>query len=142
MSNFARVVNSVAVDISSDPAANVHPIVAAEFISVPDEVSVGWLLVDGDWKEPGPQPTPSPSVPSEVTNAQAREALIRSNISIASVGALIQEITDPVEREIAYTQWEYRNIIPRSAQLVESLTEGMCMTTEQVDDLFRLAATL
>ena len=81
-------------------------------------------------------------VPTEVSNAQAREALIRSGIPIASVDAAIAAIADPVEREIAVTQWEYRSTIRRDAELVTSMAGAMGLSSEQVDDLFRLAATL
>jgi hypothetical protein len=78
----------------------------------------------------------------EVSNAQAREALIRSGISISSVDAALAAITDPVEREVAVTQWEYRSMIRRDAELVVSMAGAMNLTPAQVDDLFRLAATL
>lgn len=85
---------------------------------------------------------PPDFVPLEVTNAQAREALIRSGIAIASVDSALSSIQDPVQRDIAVTQWEYRSTIRRDAELVASMSQAMGLTTEQVDDLFRLAATL
>jgi hypothetical protein len=99
-------------------------------------------VVDADTVTfPLPIPVPEP-VPSEVSNAQAREALIRSGISIASVNAALAAIADPVEREVAVTQWEYRTTIRRDAKLVVSMAGAMNLTPSQVDDLFRLAATL
>lgn len=86
-------------------------------------------------------PPPAP-VPEQVTNAQAREALIRSGITIASVDAAIQAIPDATEREIAHTQWEYRQTIRRGSELVVSLGHDLGLNAEQIDDLFRFAATL
>ena len=101
--------------------------------------SIGWLW---DGTALTPPPTMPVPVPSEVSNAQAREALIRSGISIASVNAALAAIPDPVEREVAVTQWEYRATIRRDAELVTSMAGAMNLTPAQVDDLFRLAATL
>jgi hypothetical protein len=101
--------------------------------------SIGWLW-DGETLTPPPVP-PAP-VPDSVDNAQARMALIRSGISIATVDATIQAIPDAVEREIAYTQWEYRGTIRRDSELLVSLGSAIGLTSEQIDDLFRLAATL
>jgi hypothetical protein len=82
------------------------------------------------------------AVPQSVDNAQARMALIKSGISIATVDAAIQAIPDAVERELAYAQWEYRATVRRDSELLVSLAGAIGLTNEQVDDLFRLAATL
>lgn len=52
MSNYARIINSVAVDVSADPSAQFHPQIAADFQLVPDEVKRGWVLNDGEWIAP------------------------------------------------------------------------------------------
>lgn len=104
-----------------------------------DTAAIGDLYADGAFRKPPAQPAP---VPQEVGNSQAREAMIRSGISIAAVDSAIQAIADPIEKELAYTQWEYRTTIPRSASLVKSLGAGLGLTEEKIDDLFRLAATL
>ena len=101
--------------------------------------SIGWLW-DGETLTPPPAP-PVP-VPDSVDNAQARMALIKSGISIVTVDAAIQAIPDATERELAYAQWEYRGTIRRDSELLVSLAGAIGLTSEQVDDLFRLAATL
>lgn len=60
MTNYARIINDVAVDVSNNPAEQFHPSIAAEFQPVPDEVRQGWRLVDGVWHAPEPQPGPAP----------------------------------------------------------------------------------
>jgi hypothetical protein len=110
-------------------------------VDYPFTVLGAYTLSNDDSLAPTPAPSPEP-VPSEVSNAQAREALIRSGISISSVDAALAAITDPVEREVAVTQWEYRSTIRRDAELVVSMAGAMNLTPAQVDDLFRLAATL
>ena len=63
MTNFARIINKVAVDVSSNPAEEFHPDIAAEFQPVPDEVQVGWVRnEDGEWEAPAPSPEPVPQV--------------------------------------------------------------------------------
>jgi hypothetical protein len=109
------------------------------WLECPEGVGIGWTF-DGDTPIP-PAPQPE-SVHDSVDNAQVRLALIKSGISIATVDAAIAAIEDQVEREIAYTQWEYRATIRRDSELLVSLSSAIGLTSEQVDDLFRLAATL
>lgn len=52
MTNFARIIDGVAIDVSDDPEAHFHPDIAAEFEEVPDTVQHGWRLVAGEWEEP------------------------------------------------------------------------------------------
>ena len=60
MANFARIINEIAVDVSTDPAHCFHPDIAREFVSVPDEVRPGWVRKDGQWSAPEPVPQPEP----------------------------------------------------------------------------------
>ena len=65
MTNYARVINDVAVDVSSAPAEQFHPDIAGQFEPVPDEVQVGWVRNEGgEWEAPAPTPEPEPT-PSE-----------------------------------------------------------------------------
>jgi hypothetical protein len=112
---------------------------AVGWIACQPEVAIGWLYDNGEFTAPPEQPGP---VPEAVDNAQAREALIRSGISIATVDAAIQLISDPTEREVAFTQWEYRDKIRRNASLVVSIAGSLGLSESQVDDLFRTASTL
>lgn len=130
---FAIIENGVVVNLAVADTA-----LADNWIQS-DTAAMGDIYSNGEFTTP---PAPQVPVPAEVTNAQARQALIHSGISIASVDALIQEIADPVEREIAFTQWEYGNMIRRNAELVVALSDDLGLTAEELDDLFRLAATL
>ena len=63
MTNFARVIDNVAVDVSADPENSFHPDIAAQFVSVPDNVQAGWRKgADGKWGAPAPAPEPVPQV--------------------------------------------------------------------------------
>lgn len=50
----ARVIDGVVIDVSTDPENHYHPLIAAEFVEVPDEVEIGWLLdpETGAWSAP------------------------------------------------------------------------------------------
>ncbi|MGO3562817.1 hypothetical protein [Pseudomonas helleri] len=62
MTNFARIINGVAVDVSVDPDNCFHPALANEFVEVPDQVTHGWTLNGGQWVAPAVSaPTPDES---------------------------------------------------------------------------------
>ena len=69
MANFARIIDNVAVDVSTEPALAFHQDIAAQFVEVPDEVQQGWLLVDGEWQAPPAPPEPEPVEPLTWANA-------------------------------------------------------------------------
>lgn len=62
MNNFARIIDAVAVDVSTDPGTHFHPELAAAFVAVPAEVERGWRLVDDEWTAPE---VPEPVEPEE-----------------------------------------------------------------------------
>lgn len=54
MANYARIISDVAVDVSSNPAEEFHPSIAAEFEPVPDNVENNWRRnpQTGGWSAP------------------------------------------------------------------------------------------
>ena len=53
MTNYARNINDVAVDVTTiDPTTIYYPTVAAEFIVVPADVQDGWLYDGSTWSAP------------------------------------------------------------------------------------------
>ena len=60
MTNYARIIDNVAVDVSGNPAEQFHPDIARDFEPVPDEVQAGWIRTDGQWSAPAPAPQPEP----------------------------------------------------------------------------------
>lgn len=69
MSKYARIVNGLAVDVCTDPKAQFHPLLAADFVQVPDGVLVGWTYDGKTWAAPAAVAQPAPSV-AEVGNLQ------------------------------------------------------------------------
>ena len=59
---YARIVNHTTVDVRTEPPEGFFaPEVAAEFVTVPDQVENGWQLVNGEWQAPAPpEPAPTP----------------------------------------------------------------------------------
>jgi hypothetical protein len=99
-------------------------------------------LVDGVWHEQWVlEPAPPVPVPQSVTMAQARLALLYANL-LQQVDAAIDAIPDAIQREAARVQWEYETVVSRSSDLVTGLGAALGLTDEQIDNLFRTAATL
>lgn len=59
MANYARIIDNVAVDVSTDPSTSFHPDLAREFVKVPDQVQPGWTTDGKAWSAPV-VPTPTP----------------------------------------------------------------------------------
>ena len=99
MTNFARIINEVAVDVSTDPINQFHPDIARDFEPVPNEVRPGWVRKDGQWSAPAPapQPEPEPTYP-KVTPVQFK-LLFTSPERVAIKAA---RATDPVVDDL----WE------------------------------------
>lgn len=60
MTNYARIIDNVAVDVCAEPSHCFHPDIAREFVPVPDEVQSGRVRTDGQWSAPAPTPQPEP----------------------------------------------------------------------------------
>ena len=69
MTNYARIINDVAVDVSTDPENHFHPDIAAQFVDVPDSVVQGSTRdATGVWHDPVvPEPEPTPVVYPQVS---------------------------------------------------------------------------
>lgn len=92
--------------------------------------TAGWVVA------PLPAPPP-PAVPSEVTMFQARAALLGAGL-LTAVDSAITDMGDPA----ATLAWEYATTVTRHGQLVAAVASIAGMTDEQLDDLFRNAATI
>lgn len=82
----------------------------------------------------------APPVPQQVTMRQARLALFGAGL-LAGVNAAIAGLPEP-DKSAATIEWEYAAVVERSSGLVPAMGAALGMTTQQLDDLFTLAATL
>lgn len=98
-----------------------------------------------EWFGPGVKPTeaeldalewPVVLVPAAVTPRQMRLALIAQGM-MPQVEAYVATLD-----EAATVEWEYATEVARDNALIAAAQTGLSMTDAQVDDLFRLAATL
>lgn len=83
-----------------------------------------------------------PGAPNSCTPRQLRIALIRSGISLASVENELNNIQDPIEKEIAIAEWEYALDIQRDHPLLIMMAQKLNITEQQINNIFTLAVTL
>ena len=94
MTNYARIIDNVAVDVSADPSNEFHPSIAAEFVEVPDTVQPGWVNNNGVWEAPATvDATPTPTEAHKVSPIEFK-LLFTSGERIA-----IKSSTDPVVQD-------------------------------------------
>lgn len=91
--NYARVINNIAVDVSTDPINSFHPDIAREFEQVPDNVKQGWVRIDGVWSAPAPTPQPEPTPAYPKVSPVQFKMLFTSPERVAIKGA---RAADPV----------------------------------------------
>lgn len=81
-----------------------------------------------------------PAVPAMVTMRQARLALLGAGL-LASVDTAINAMPEP-QRSAARIEWDYSSAVQRHNGFVQSLGPALGLSESQIDDLFRVAATL
>lgn len=82
----------------------------------------------------------APPVPQFVTMRQARLALLQAGV-LPAVNAAVAAMPGAAG-DAARIEWEFSSTVERHRFLVEALGASLGMTAEQLDDLFRTAATL
>lgn len=90
-------------------------------------------------RQPGASPAPSDvidGVPQQVTNYQARSALIIAGMFEAVDAAV--KAQGPGSQ--AYQAWEYANVYLRSSPFIAEMGATLGLTSEQIDALFVAAA--
>lgn len=96
------------------------------------------------WVAEGNSPQPAdpvvPSIPEVVTMRQARLALLQAGL-LAQVNTAVASMPGAAG-DTARIEWEFSSTVERNRPLVQSLIGALGLTESQLDDLFRLAATL
>ena len=112
------------------------------------DVPEGWTPPDGctacpvEDLPPGWQRVPEPVVEIvEITPRQMRLAMLASGIDPDGIRAMLDQIPDAATRKQAVIEWEYALSIKRDHPMLEPLAAMCGITHEQLDGLFRLAAT-
>jgi hypothetical protein len=100
-----------------------------------NSISYYQFLLDR-WTAAAPQPGPEPGPPSIVSMRQARLALLQAGL-LATVDAAIA-----AGGQADQITWEYATEVDRNSALVFNMVAALNLTSQQLDDLFTLAASL
>lgn len=108
-----------------------------------DDEDLPHYLEYASWVQSGNSPEefyeePLPPVPESVSRFQARAALYQSQL-LDAVNAIMSNEQTPMMAKLA---WQDAQEFRRDSALVQSMGTTLGMTEEQLDDLFRLAATI
>jgi hypothetical protein len=88
-----------------------------------------------------PTPVVIDGVPQEVTRRQAKQALIQEG-KIDLVQPAIDAITDPTQRALMQSEWDDSQTFQRQRPSLIQMATAIGLTSTDIDDLFKLAATL
>ena len=83
-----------------------------------------------------------PDIPLTCTLRQFKLALIYDNIPLLYVEDYIANIADSREREIAQTEWNHALTVQINSPIINTLTVGLGLTSEQIRGLFIIAKTI
>lgn len=89
-----------------------------------------------------PTPIPETASPATIRVALRRLHGVTNAALDATVGAVLSAIPDPGERDDAETLWLYSVSIRRDHPLVAAVGAALNLTADQVDEVFRVAATI
>ena len=95
-------------------------------------------LADGNTPEPA-DPV-APVVPVSVTMRQARLALLQQGL-LTQVNNAVATMPG-AQGDAVRIEWEFSNTVERNRPFVQALAASLGLTSQQIDDLFTLAATL
>jgi len=74
-------------------------------------------------------------VPDSISQMKLRKQLILSDISIASIDALIQSLPQP-NRDLIYTMWQYAVVFDRHNPELNAMAGMLGVTQQQLDEIF------
>lgn len=138
MNRFALIRDGLALNILHDARTLAQmqaafPDIGPMLVAATAEAQPGWLWDGAAFSPPPPAP-----VPQEVTNFQARAALLAAGLfETVNAAVLAQGPTSA-----AYQAWEYANHLTRNGALVNSMGAALGLTAQQLDELFIAAAQI
>ena len=76
-----------------------------------------------------------------LTPRQARQALILSGVSLATIDAAIDSLPEP-QKSLAKVEWEYSVEVQRHNPLIAQMSVVLGLSSEQLDAIWELGVTL
>ena len=136
---YALVKNNIVESIfDHDGPASDFPDIKQYLREASDDTRCGWVLDKGSFKDPE---ILFPSDLPDVTPRQMRQALVISGVSMDQITQALSSLPEPT-KSMAQIEWEYSLAFQRKRPIVESVRLVLGWTSKQVDDLWKLAATL
>lgn len=77
----------------------------------------------------------------DVTARQIRLALINSGVTLASIEAALDSLSEPT-KSMAKIEWEYSNMFQRGRPLITTMGTMLGFSAQQLNDLWKYAASL
>ena len=109
---------------------------------VPPPVGEGFAHWDGgQWSLLAQYPAVPTPVPASVTRRQARQALVLAG-KFDLVQAALDAIPDATQRKLMQIEWDDSQVFERNRPSLVALGTAIGLSSSQIDDLFRTAATL
>lgn len=108
-----------------------------EWVTCPDDCTTEWTYTGTTFEPPAPPPV---VIPDTVSMRQARLALYQEG-ELDQVQPLIDAMMEPA-KTTTQISWDYATIVQRDDDLVVQLSAAMGLTSDDLDTLFTLAATL
>lgn len=100
------------------------------WILLPDQPSNNHVWINGSWVI-----TPQ-YIPDTISARQVRIWLVQHGISLAQVESAIDNISDPITRDITRIEWEYAPYIERSHPMLIALGDALGLSPEQINNAF------
>lgn len=91
------------------------------------------------WQRAPEAPEP---VPESVSPYQFRAWCVTHDITMAKIDSLIDAIPDEPMRDLVRVEWEYGLAVRRSHPMIDQFGSALGLSSEQIDQAFREAATL
>lgn len=84
---------------------------------------------------------PVPAALPSVTPRQIRQALVLSGVPMAMIESAIASLPEP-HKSLAQIEWEYSTLFIRSNPLVNQIGAVVGWNSDQLDNLWKMAASL
>ena len=108
---------------------------AQGWVAAPDYVGIGWHYGDGFG-----EPVVVVPVPHSVTPSQAKLALFYAG-KLTDAESALGDLEEP-QKTVASIYWTSALAFERDNEIITAMGALLNLTSEQIDDLFRTAATL